>query len=577
MRICRSTTTMALLAGLLATAGAASAAQPPSAARRIPAGVAWVMLIDEPGQTATAAGQLLARFKDLVPDMDPARVGEKLEAQLGENPLTPKGMRALGLDPDGSLALYSSTFGGEPVLALPLVDAQRFLTKRAAMEQPAAEPDAPPQPAPELAPAEQRSGAAVYRFSGYDYAIKGNWCLLVPPAGLLPKGADPIRGFFGKGAKLARDKSFRHSLAGLPDDSRVAVYLSVTALRQRWQAYMQRRMAADQRRLESAKTPETKQFQRQMLAGARRLAESTDGWLAQFQGLALGMRLTGEQVEGVLFAATQPRGHQQLTQVLPAGAAPPGFHAGLLESSILGGWAAFRLPAFLDWIGPLPASPWTDIDRAIEESTASFAEHFGMDLRRDVLGNLREPVLGYLLLPDLEQLETEAPMEQQIVSLLRLLVITRVADRAKAERFLAAVDARAAKEGQAIETRRVAGAELHTVQPKPGMAISWGLKGDVLLFAFGPGAAASAAQRIDPGAFRLAAGSQQRGAARFDFSKLGQVLTKAVQRGIGGDQGTRFRMTWPLVQQVFARLGQWRVSGSLSAQGLTVRSSLGLN
>jgi hypothetical protein len=158
-----------------------------------------------------------------------------------------------------------------------------------------------------------------------------------------------------------------------------------------------------------------------------------------------------------------------------------------------------------------------------------------------------------------------------------LWVITRVADRAKAERFLAAVDARAAKDGQAIEKRQVAGAELRTARPEPGMAISWGLKGDVLLFAFGPGAAASAAQLIDPGAFRLAAGSQQRGAARFDFAKLGEVLSQAVQRGIGGDQGTRFRMTWPLVQQVFARLGQWRVSGSLSARGLTVRSSLGLH
>jgi len=517
-------------------------------ARRIPAGVAWATLVDKPGRTATAASQLMARFKDLVPDMDPARAGQKLEAQLGENPLTPAGMRALGLDPDGSLALYSSTFGAEPVLALPLVDAQRFLAKRAAMEQPAAKPGAPPQPAPELPQAEQRSGAAVYRFSGYDYAIKGNWCLLVPPAGMLPKDADPIRGFFGKGDKLARDKAFQRSLAGLPDDSRMAVYLSVAALRQRWQAYMQQRIAADQRRLKSAKTSEIKKFQREMLAGARRLAKSTDGWLDQFQGVALGMRLTTEEVEGVLFAATRPRGHRQLKQVLPAGAAPPGFHAGLLESSILGGWAAFRLPAFLDWIGPLPASPWTDIDQALEEAAAAFGERFGMELRRDVLGNLREPVLGYLLLPDVEQLEVDAPVDRQIVSLVRLLVVTRVADRAKAERFLAAVDARAAKDGQAIEKRQVAGAELRTVRPEPGTAISWGLKGDVLLFAFGPGAAASAAQLIDPGAFRLAAGSQQRGAARFDFAKLGETLTKAVQRGIGGDRGTRLRMTWPLVQ-----------------------------
>jgi hypothetical protein len=121
---------LACMIGAGAQAGAG-----PAAAAQVPDGVAYALLVDRPGESAGAVLDLLERFKGINPELGRERLSQEVVAELGDNILTPEGMRAFGLDPDGSGALFGQELSGEPEVLLPVSSPEAFVAKMTALAQ----------------------------------------------------------------------------------------------------------------------------------------------------------------------------------------------------------------------------------------------------------------------------------------------------------------------------------------------------------------------------------------------------------------------------------------------------------
>ncbi len=557
-----------VVALLVGSALAAAAAETPAVFKRIPADTAYAILFDRPAESIQKGGAILEKFKSLHPDMDMAKLGAEVQAEMGENLLTADGMRAFGIDPAGTLAIYGSDFVGDPNLALLLLDSKRFIERVTAVYRKGGRQ-------PPGAPA-KRAGVTIYKFGPFDFALKDKWCLLVPTKGQRTGRGDPVKAFFGRGKKLARNKAFIRTLRGLPEGQHGLGYLSVAGVAKFFDAEMARQIESAADRVEKA-TPKSRKWLKTNLEGMRSVKKRIAGMLGQFEGIAGGCRFTKGAVVGSVFIGALPSGRRVLAQVLPAGSGQPAFHAGLLEASILGGWAAFKTQPFLEWAADLPVSPYRSIRQEMDQAAEEFGKVFQMDLFGDVLGNLRDPVAAYFLVPDLKEFASDAPPDTQFLQLIRFLLVLRVSEPAKAEQFLGKLDNSIQANGQQVQMIQADGASLRVMRPEPGVEISWGLKGDVLLFGFGPNVTAPAARLVDSGSFKAGSVGSDRGQARLDFAALGETMSSAVSKGIGGRSGTEFRMMiWPVVQQVLGRLGELVISGELGGSGLLIRSELGI-
>ncbi len=557
-----------IAAGLLLVALSASAYQAPPAAKQVPADAAWVLLLDRPGDAATRGTALAAKFKDLHPDLDPAKWSAKIKAELGVDLLTPEGMRAMGFDPEGTITIWSSDFEADPYLAIPLSDADLFIQKMGEIYQ---RKSGKPAKAPTV-----KAGVKTLELGPDRFAIKGKWALLLEPRQPGSKHGDPVKAFFGRGRKLAAQNAFRAACKQLPEQLHAMAYLSMPAVQRSWSKAISRDLADHEKRLKGITSASSKKWMQGQVDGIRKVKKRFSAWLGQFVAVALGVAVKDGAVEWTTVASTSGKGKRVLAGVLPAGATAPAFHAGLLQASLMGGWASLRVSAFLDWIGDVPEAPWLLVGDGLAEADKGFREEFGMGLMADVLGNLREPLSLYLLTPDLGGLKPDDPMDAQIMQLIRFLSVARVADRAKAEQFLNKLNEKAKAEGRPLEQKQVHGAQVTVFKPEPGVELSWGLKGDVFLFGVGHDAVTPAARLVDAGSFRLARASTDRGLGQLDFAAVGETMSSAVAKGIGGQQGTRFRMTWPIVQQVLARFDKLTITSDLSATGLRLQAVLGV-
>lgn len=557
-----------IVAGLLLMALNVSAYQAPSAAKQVPADAAWVLLLDQLGDSAIRGTALASKFKDLHPDLDPAKWRAKIKAELGVDLLTPAGMSAMGFDPEGTIAIWSPDFDSDPHLALPLSDVDLFVKKMSEIYQ---RKSGKPAKAPTV-----KAGVKTLELGPDRFAIKGKWALLLQPRQPGSKQGDPIKAFFGRGKKLASQKAFQSACKQLPARLHAMVYLSMVALQRSWVREISRDLADHEKRLKGISSASSKKWMQAQIAGIRRVKKQFTTWLGQFVAVAFGIELSDNAVDWTMVASTTGKGKRALAGVLPAGATAPAFHAGLLQASLMGGWASLRVSAFLDWISDLPEAPWLLVGDGLTEADKGFREEFGLGLLTDVLGNLREPLSAYLLTPDLGGLKPDDPMDAQIMQLIRFLTIARVADRAKAEQFLSKLTEKLKAEGRPLEHKQLHGAQLTIFKPEPGVELSWGLKGDVFLFGVGHDAVTPAARLVDAGSFRLARASTDRGLGQLDFAAVGETLSSAVAKGIGGQQGTQFRMTWPLLQQVLARFDKLTFTSDLSASGLRIKAVLGI-
>ncbi len=536
--------------------------------KRIPADVAAVLLLDRPADAIRQGGAVLERFKTLHPDLDLARLGAKVQAELGDNLLTAEGMTAFGLDPQGTVALYFVDFEADPVLVFGLRDADRFVSKLQAIHRRDL-PAGTALPAPVV-----RAGAKIHDLNGDRVAIRDGWAMILPPAGR--SAADPVQAFFGPGRKLADHKPFSLALSGLPKAQHVIGYLSVEALAGAFDRDMAEQIASASAELRQ-KSSGSKDWIRQRQAGLQLVRKRTGAWIRQFQSLVGGLEVTPGAVEATVLATTQPEGARALRQILPVGTGEPVFHARLAAQSMMAGWAGVRLGALIAWMGDLPTSPWQLFGAEMDQARDEFRQQIGMDLRADVFGNQREPLAAYFLTPDLSDLKTDDPSEAQFLQLVRFLVVSRVADPAKLEQLLARLDEMLRLKQLTFESQPLTGGSLRVMRPRPGVEVAWGHKGEAAFFGFGPNATGPLTGLDGPAGWAADGGSPDRGLGRLDFAALGEVLSSAVSKGIGGRAGVQFRMTWPLVQQAFARFDQFVVRAQVTTVGLVLRASLGLH
>lgn len=564
MKRTRAAVVLCLILGTMATAGAG---QLPEVSKLIPADAVLAAFVERPGQQIAKAGALLDRFKSLHPDLDMARLGAKIKAEVGENLLTPEGLRAFGVDPEGSLALFLMGFSGDPILVLTLADEKVFVDKLTALYSKGGEKAAPK--------ASRRAGAKVFAFGPDEFAIKGKWCLIVPPPAQRASKGDPVKAFFGQGRKLSSQKSFTMTLSGLPAGQPARFYLSLAAVAREFSATQERRSEAWQKRLNKA-DPQSRPWLKTELAGMKKVNQRFLGFLANYEGLAAGMQVGEDGVNDALFVSARPKGLAALAKVFPGTSAQPGFHAGLLESSVMGGWASFSLPGFLEFIGDLPASSSRLMSEEMASGAEGFKELFKMDLLQDVLGNLKNPIAAYFLVPDLSGLAADDPADMQFLQLVRFLAVSRVADPSKAEQFLQRLDERAKQDEQKIEIVQVDGVQVRIMRPQPKLEVAWGLRGDALLLGIGKNVVPSSIRLVAPGSWSSGPSVNDQGSARLDFAAVGEVMSSAVSKSIGGRQGMQFRMTWPLIQQVLAKFTTLSSSGILTRGGVLVQGRLGI-
>lgn len=558
---------VAALSAWLGALPALAATQPPQVCQRIPAQAAFVLWLDRPAEAVRSGGGLLERFKGLHPDLDLARLGAKIQAELGENLLTPEGMQAFGIDPAGTIALFAVQPKDEPTVVFPLLDAERFVGRLHALHQRDAK-EAAPAPKPI-----SKGGAKLYRFGSVQLAVQGGWGLLLPPAGRV--ATDPIQAFFGAGRKLAGHRPFVRALGELPAGQHLIGYLAVANLSKAFDADLaeQIRTAAAQLK----KAPEqSRKWQQEKLVGLKDVRKRTRAWIDQFEALAGGLEFGQQALSATLIAVTSQAGNKALAKVLPSGVAAPTFHPALLGQALAGGWSGVSFSALVDWVSDLPVQPWRLLRTELEQAKAEFGRSTRLDLYVDVFDNLRAPLVAYFLVPDLSGLNEADPAEAQFLSLVRLLVMTRVADPARASRLLARLDELLREDQQPFETVTTAGLDGRLVRPRPGLEFAWGIKGELVYFGFGRGAADPLAGLQPGGAFPAASGNPLRGQASLDFAALGESMASAVSKGIGGRSGVQFRMAWPLFQQAFARFSKFSLQGELQPVGLIVRAAVGL-
>jgi len=550
---------VAALALVLGAALGAQAGQAPAAAGVVPDGAAFALLVDRPGEAVGAALGLLDRFKGLSPELARERLSQEVVKELGEDVLTPAGMRAFGLDPDGGLAVFGASLEGEPELLLPLADAEAFVARVQALGQKKGEAFAQlPKGA---------AGARVWR-SGRDYLAVG------PRHALLLSGLETdalalkrIQAVLGGGKKLASGKAFQKALRGLPPGAHAVLFMDFARVAKGALGEMDVGLKAEEKYVASLPAAQRKPRD-QDLARMRAVRKRFAALLGKFDALAWGLRVEERGVVASVLLGAAPAGRKLLEAAFPAGG-PSAFHAALAGRSLWSGWASVRPAGLIELLADLPESPRRSVRDGLAEADAAVQEDLGMSLLKDVLGNLREPMGFYFLSPDLSGMRAEEPMQQQVLRLFKVAGSARVADPARLDALLAKVVEKATAAGQAPAVSDADGARLITFRPEAGVVFGLGRKGDLALLGFGEDALGAIAQAAVGGAGP--AQGNLRAAGRMDAAAVGELLSSAVAKNIGGQEGMGFRMLWPLVQQALGQVSDLQMEGGLVAEGLQAR------
>jgi hypothetical protein len=548
---------LVVLASGLAQAGG------PGPAGQIPEGVAWAFVLERPGQAAENVLGLLERFKGINPQLGREALRAKLFEEIGEDLLTPEGMRAWGLDPDGGLALFGTDLEGDPIVLAPLSDPDLFLKKfQAAATKDGQELQELPKPV---------AGARLLRQGQDTLAVARRHAVLV--SGLdEATAAKRIQAALGPGKKLAGQAAFKKAVAGLPPDVQGTLYFDFGRLGKQALADLDERQKDEERYLKSL-APEAQKARKPDLARMREVRKRLAGLLGDFDALALGLALDARSAQLSLFLGAGKGGLKRLGAAFPA-AGPPAAYAGLEKTALWSGWAALSPRGMLELVADLPDGAYRSVRDGLAEADRELQALAGQTFVKDLMGNLKEPLSFHLMNPELTDLKAEEPVQQQVLRLIKVAGSCRVADPARLEALFAALAAKAKEAGRPVETLEQDGARLTLFRPEPGLVFGFGLKGDAALIGLGEQALSDLARALPPGGLSTPAQGGLRAAGRLDVAAVSEVLSSAVAKNIGGREGMGFRMLWPMVQQSLGQLAGVEMQASLLPTGLGARLQL---
>ena len=538
----------------------------PAVAKHIPGKAALMLVVERPAEALAKSTSILDRFKMFNPDLDLARQGAKLKAELGENLLTAEGMRNFGVNPDGSFGAFNLDLDAEPAMALPLLDSSLFKAKLfAAMEKATG---AKPGKSRQVAGAELFEGAG-----GAAFAFKGPWCLMLDKS-LAEGKAEVVRAFFGGGKKLEKLAGFKRAWLGAAPGTQAMFFMPMAGVVRKVQEEAGESIRLMRGRIKKM-APDRRSWMKARLKQEQAEQRVFGDMLKSLDGLAISLVLDDKKIDGSLRLLPSKKGRRTFAGLFPGDAKLPSFHEGLSKNAIFSAWASFSPKAFLDLIKPIPTSPGQTVADDLAKGGKEFKAVTGMDLMKDVIGNFAGSLAFYALSPDTSVLKAEMTPDMQVMSLLRLGLVFKTHDAAKLRQFVEKIEARVAEKGPPFERKTVAGVDLRTMRPAPGAIISWALKGDALLFSLGDGMMENLLRVSGGQLWQPVSGADKRGRASLDFANLNEMLAGAMAHGLGGDQGPEFRMViWPMVQQVLAQLAAWSGEASMHGSDLLMHSVL---
>ncbi len=535
-------------------------AKPAAVTDSLPASAAWVVVADHIGQQSTVVRALLDGFKDLDPELGNDKIARELKSVTGEDLASPEGMMAYGIDPKGSGALWADDFDHEPYVLVPILDQKKFIERLSRQLKDKGEDKGLSKP-------KVRAGVKIYNKDGESFGIKNGYLVLEPNGA----GHNGIKAFFSRGKKLGRDRSFVSVISGAPGDRDGLVYFSMGYIRKAWRLHQKDFQKSMRLLLKKSKnSPSRKMFSKE-LSGAQKTQKSFDRVLQDFRGIGAWWKVSRAELSfGVLFTTT-PRGQKNMARIFPVPASKPGQHQSVIKVSLMGGWVSVRPGALLDWVGNFPTAPWITFHEEMERSARELKEDAAVDLFGDIIDNLRSPVSGYLLVPSLDGLDTRATLGAQIFSLIRTLAVSDVVDAEKAKALLSHFDELAQKDGVNLKHLNVQGVSVRELVETDKTVVSWAQSGKQIMIGFGQ----------DPfGPFLKAPSSKVSDSAdmigefRMDFPAFSELMSSAVSKGIGGNEGMRFRMMWPIVKQVLGRFGALDFKGFLRKHAVEISARL---
>lgn len=553
--------TLIYLFVIVLSSGNALGASRIDVADAIPAGAPWVLVADHIGGQAATVRVILDRFKDLVPELGSEKIASELKTNAGEDLASPEGMIAYGIDPEGSAALWADDFDHEPYIAIPLSDPDKFIERLS--RQLKSEGSGISRP-------KVRAGVKIYSIEEESLGIKNGYMVMEPSGG----GNNGIKAFFSPGKKLGRDKAFKSVLSACPKERDGLAYFSMASFRKIWTQHQKDFRKRTRALLKKSSAASKKMFLEE-LKGSPKTQKSFDKLLADFRGIGIWWQVGTDHIEGGALFATTPKGHKNMERIFPAPASLPGFHKRMIKASLMGGWSFVNATAFVNWIGDLPQAPWITMREELARSAEEFREEVKMDLFSDLIGNIKQPVSAYLLVPSMDGLDTKAPLESQFLSLVRVALVSEINDRKKAKTLLDHFDSMVDSNAGKLDHPKVQGVEISRLTNNNSKAqISWGQKDSHVILGVGK----------NPFDTLLNAISEQGSSTadmiaeyRMDFPAFSEVISSAVSKGIGGQGGMRFRMMWPIVKQVIGRFGALELKGFLRKGALEIDARMDMH
>ncbi|HSA20142.1 MAG TPA: hypothetical protein P5076_01745, partial [Myxococcota bacterium] len=386
------------------------------------------------------------------------------------------------------------------------------------------------------------------------------------------RSIDQAEAALGGGKKLAASKLFQKALAGLQPGAHAVLYMDFARVGKGALAELDQGIQAEQKYAGSLPA-EQKKARLADVARMQAVRKKFAALLAKFDVFGWSLRLEPRILASDMFLGALPAGKKLLQDAFPAGG-PTAFHAALAGHSLWSGWLSLRLAGFLALLADLPDGSYRTLGDGLAEADKEFKQEMGLGLLKDVFGNLKEPMGFYFLSPDLSGLKADEPMQQQIMRLFKVACVARVNDAARLDQLIAKVAEKATAAGQAPEVVELDGAKLQVFRPEPGLVFALGRKGDAALLGFGQDALAELIRASVPGGLAGAAQGDLRGVGRVDVAAVSELLSSAVAKNIGGQEGMGFRMLWPMIQQVLGQVASLELEGRLPTGGLQARWTL---
>jgi hypothetical protein len=416
------------------------------------------------------------------------------------------------------------------------------------------------------------AGATLYKMGNSYLAIGPRHALVLSQLEGDAQAAKRVQAVLGGGKKLAAGKAFQKAVAGLQPGAHAMLFVDFALVAKGALTEFDESIQAEQKYI--AGLPADQKKARQADIGRMQaVRKKFAALLGKFDVFGWSLRVEPRTLGSSMFLGALPAGQKLLQAAFPAGGAPA-FHAALSGHSLWSGWLSLRPAGFLELVADLPDGHSRTLRDGLQEADQQFKQEMGLSLLKDVFGNLKEPLGIYFLSPDLSGMKAEEHMQEQVLRLFKVACVARVDDTATLDLLFSKVTEKAVAAGKAPEVVDLDGAKLQIFRTEPGLEFALGRKGDAAMLGFGRDALSELTRAVVPAGLAGAAQGDLRMGGRLDVAAVSELLSSAVAKNIGGQEGMGFRMLWPMIQQVFGQMASLEMEGGLPSGGLQARWTL---